>query len=212
MPSSFDPAGMAVRPETSTSRETRAVTLSSTFAVSLDTVLSRWMPMTEFSVTVSSSNRGLAGSFTGAGAISSGGGGGGGSSAAGVGTGVCAGTVGALAGTADGDGAVETTAGGFAGCCGRAFASDRPELVDLGFGAAGSLAGSSTAGSAGAGTAGVGVTIWRLHRGRGPGRWRFRAARRCAHVQGDKSADAGRDDAAGSNCAEDERSRGHLGQ
>ena len=108
--------------------------------------------MTEFSVTVSSSNRGLGGSFTGAGTISSGGGGGGGSSAAGVG----AGTDGALAAETGGAGA--ETAGGFAFCCGRAFASDRPELLDLALLSAGSLAGRSTAGSAGAGTSGVGVT------------------------------------------------------
>src|SRR6187549_2707384 len=61
VPSSLAPAGIAVRPSTVTSRVTRALTRSSTFAVSLDTLCSRRMPITESSLTVSSSKRGAGG-------------------------------------------------------------------------------------------------------------------------------------------------------
>src|SRR5262249_32703490 len=115
------------------------------------------MPMTEFSVTVSSSNRGFGVSFTAAGVTSSGGGGGGGGSVIGVDVGAGTGAAGGSVGAVDEHGAEEPTAGGFAVCGGRAFASDRPELMDLDFGASGSLAGDSAAGSAGTGTVGAGV-------------------------------------------------------
>ena len=61
VPSRWAPAGIAVRPSTVTSRETRAVTRSSILAVADDRAVSRRSPMTAFSPTVSSSNRGLAG-------------------------------------------------------------------------------------------------------------------------------------------------------
>ena len=75
VPSSSAPAGIAVRPSTVTSRETRAVIRSSTLAVSEETAFSKRMPITASSLTVISSKRGFGGagggaSTTGGGAIS----------------------------------------------------------------------------------------------------------------------------------------------
>ena len=64
VPSSVAPAGIAVRPSAVTSRETRALTRSSTRAVSDETAFSRRIPMTASSRTVTSSKRGFAGGGT----------------------------------------------------------------------------------------------------------------------------------------------------
>ena len=60
-PRTVEPAGMAMRFSTRTSRVTRASTLSSTRASSLDTVRSIWRPSTASDGTVTSTNSGADG-------------------------------------------------------------------------------------------------------------------------------------------------------